>query len=648
MDSDNGIRHAAIVAGGFGTRARQLTGDVIPKALLPVDGIPIIIRQMRVLAREGIRHVAVLGGHLGSQLETALRPEAQRLGLTLDIVIEAAPLGTAGCLTALGQVSAPTFIVYGDMLFDMDLAALARYQASHPAELTVIAHPNDHPRTSDIVVEAAGYVRRILPRKEPRDGDWRNLVPAGLYLAAPAFFADLQPGVVADMIHDRLPALLAVGRPVGVYNTPEYIRDVGTPERHAAAERDLRSGRVAAMHLAQPRPAIFFDCDGVLNADPGGHGVVAVDQVQLLPDAAEAVRIARDYGFFAIGATNRPQVAKGLITMDDLQHILGRLEAELAVGRGVLDRIYFCPHHPERGFPGEVPELKIRCGCRKPGSLMLETAAGDLPIDMTRSAIIGDSLRDIGAARRAGIWAYGVRTGHGCRDIANFSGSEPPQADMMFDTVLDAVDFQCRYRAMAEPVLRQLASWPWSTSGRPALVALCGRSRAGKSTLGHAIQRVAAESGAALLRVELDRWILPLDQRPPGASAEMRNQVAAYRTLIESLRAGRAVEAPGYDVASRGGGGGGQAYDPSGAGTILLEGVFASHPSIRDLIDLAVFVESPEDRLHQRFRRFYAWKGLAPEEIASLWSARTSEEWPAVDSQRQQADMILTLEQAES
>ena len=68
--------HAAIVAGGLGTRAAGMTGDRIPKALLPVAGVPIIVRQMRVLRREGVTQVSVLAGHLGDQLQQALAPEA--------------------------------------------------------------------------------------------------------------------------------------------------------------------------------------------------------------------------------------------------------------------------------------------------------------------------------------------------------------------------------------------------------------------------------------------------------------------------------------------------------------------------------------------------------------------------------------------
>ena len=83
FDFDLTDTHAAIIAGGLGTRAAGMTADRIPKALLPVGGVPIIFRQMRVLRREGVTRVSVLAGHLGDQLRPALEPEAAALGLEL-------------------------------------------------------------------------------------------------------------------------------------------------------------------------------------------------------------------------------------------------------------------------------------------------------------------------------------------------------------------------------------------------------------------------------------------------------------------------------------------------------------------------------------------------------------------------------------
>lgn len=633
--------HAAIVAGGFGTRAIPMTGGSIPKAVLPVGGVPIIFRQLRVLRREGVTRVSVLAGHLGEQLQPALETEAAALGLSLRIIVEPTPLGTAGCLTALDPTE-DTLIVYGDMLFDIALAPLREFHRSQNVLMSIVAHPNDHPRTSDLIVENEGLVEAILPYVSSRVGDYRNLVPAGLYLAGAAFFGSLAAGRKADMICDQLPRLIASGARIAAYNTAEYLRDVGTPARHALAERDLAAGRVEALNNNRLRPAIFFDCDGVLNEEPGSHGAVNADDIRIIPGAGAAIARTRDAGRLAVAVTNRPQVAKGFVTFAGLAEILGRLEALLAEDGGVLDRVYFCPHHPEFGFAGEVPALKIRCECRKPGTLLLRRALAELPIDQRRSALIGDSLRDVGAARALGIWAYGVRTGWGCRDAEQYSRENgvPPAPDVMFDTVADAVDFNIEYAARAAPLVTKIHDLI-NRTGEPVLVGVCGRSRAGKTTAAHAVARSLEEEGVSCLHVRLDNWIVPAADRTPNSSAKIRNRVSEMPAVVRALRAGEAVHAPGYDTATRGAAGTVK-YDPAGRTVILLDGSFAGHHSIRPLLDLSAFVVVNYERQRERFASFYRWKQLDEDAVEALWLDRAGDEWPEVDAQQCSSDVTLT------
>jgi histidinol-phosphate phosphatase family protein len=596
---------------------------------------------MRVLRREGVTRVSVLAGHRGDRLRPALAPEAAALELELRIIVEPKPLGTAGCLTALDPGTEEILIVYGDMLFDIALAPLWEFHRRKNALLSVVAHPNDHPRGSDLIVERGGMVQEILPHRQPRQHDHRNLVPAGLYLASPAFFTALEPRVKADMINDVLPRLIATGASIAAYNTPEYLRDIGSPARHALGERDLAGGGVAALNRAHPRPAIFFDCDGVLNQEPGDPGIVAPDDVKTIPGAGAAVRRARAAGLLAVAVTNRPQVAKGLVTFEGLDHILGRLEALLAVDGGVLDRIYFCPHHPESGFAGEIAALKVRCECRKPGTLLLRQALADLPVDRPRSMLVGDSLRDIGAARGTGIWAYGVRTGYGCRDRERYlrESGIPPVPDLMFETVSEAVEFGIGYRALAAPLMAAIAR-VMDRGTKPVLVGVSGRSRAGKSAIAHAVIRSLTEDGVPGLHVRLDDWIISAPERALHDSAETRNRVDVLPSVVSALRAGMSISSPGYDVATRGAGEG-VTYDASGRSVILLDGSFAVHTSMRAMLDLAVFVAAPQDLQRARFAAFYRWKGLDQQAIDALWRERAADEWPAVDLLQDDADLVL-------
>jgi histidinol-phosphate phosphatase family protein len=113
-----------------------------------------------------------------------------------------------------------------------------------------------------------------------------------------------------------------------------------------------------------------------------------------------------------------------------------KLETLLGREHAFLDRIYFCPHHPDAGFDGENKELKIRCDCRKPATGMIQRAVSDLNIDLTQSWLIGDTTTDLQTAKNAGLRSILVRTGHAGRD-----GRHSATPDFVFDTLNDAVKF---------------------------------------------------------------------------------------------------------------------------------------------------------------------------------------------------------------
>jgi mannose-1-phosphate guanylyltransferase / phosphomannomutase len=173
------------------------------------------------------------------------------------------------------------------------------------------------------------------------------------------------------------------------------------------------------------------------------------------------------------------------------------------------------------------------------------------------------------------------------------------------------------------------------------LVGVSGRSRSGKSATAHAVVRALSEEGTASLQVRLDDWITPAAQRDPRASAETRARVDLLPQVVAALRAGASVRAPGYDAATRGSGEA-VTYDPAGRSVIVLEGSFATHRSLRTMLDLAVFVAVPQELQRHRFAAFYRWKGLEQMAIDALWQARAEDEWPAVDAQREAADLVLT------
>jgi histidinol-phosphate phosphatase family protein len=114
-----------------------------------------------------------------------------------------------------------------------------------------------------------------------------------------------------------------------------------------------------------------------------------------------------------------------------MQNIHNKLETLLGIEHAFLDRIYFCPHHPDSGFPGERPELKIRCGCRKPGIGMIEKAVAALHIDLGQSWLIGDTTTDVQTAKNAGLRSILVGTGAGGKDAKHGAWPDHTAGDLL-------------------------------------------------------------------------------------------------------------------------------------------------------------------------------------------------------------------------
>ncbi|MGO9021957.1 MAG: HAD-IIIA family hydrolase [Syntrophobacteraceae bacterium] len=627
----------AIIAGGKGTRIRSISGDLIPKALVPVAGQPIVFWLLKLFARYGIREISVIAGHLADLLVAGMSGEAKELGLSLEYFIEKEPLGTAGGLmNAKDFFCSGDFLVsYCDIMVDMNFTRLLDFHQSRKSKATIVSHPNDHPHESDLLsTDKQGRITAILSRNNRPAGFYPNLVPAAVYCLNHEIFDFIIPNEKQDFIADVFPRMLKEGKPVYAYNTPEYLRDMGTPGRYAMVENDIRQGKVAAMNSSFRRPAVFFDRDGVLVKEPGGMGVLSHMDLEVLSGAAEAVKLVNDSGWLAIAATNQPQVAKGFVSFAELDYIHAKLETLLGQGHAKLDRIYYCPHHPERGFEGEVAELKIDCLCRKPKPGLLRKAVDELPVDVSQSCMIGDSFRDVGAARALGLYAYGVRTGVGCRDCGGAF-----QPDLIFADVLEAVNFLTAEQKQIA-VLAEFVAESVKTAVRPFVVGICGFSRSGKSTFAHGIVRELRKKGIGALHVKLDGWILPRSKRISNPGSEERNQASLYPLLLEQLLAGKEIVGAGYWEADR------EAsalvrYLFRDERVVLLDGLYACHAGIRNKLDWSVYLETEEEVLQSRFREFYRWKGDDEDTVESLLSERIEEEWPSILKQRQGADKVL-------
>ena len=184
------------------------------------------------------------------------------------------------------------------------------------------------------------------------------------------------------------------------YDSPEYCKDMGTPERFEQVSRDFQHGTVAAKNLKNKQKAVFLDRDGTINRHIGF--LRKPEELELLPGAAEAIKRINESGYLAIVVTNQPVIARGEVTVEKLEVIHNKLETELGKAGAYIDGLYYCPHHPDKGFEGEIVELKIDCDCRKPKPGMILKATEDFNISLEDSWTIGDGKNDILAGKNAG------------------------------------------------------------------------------------------------------------------------------------------------------------------------------------------------------------------------------------------------------
>lgn len=409
---------AVIMAGGRGTRIAALAGD-LPKPMLPIDGRPVLERELGSLREQGVTDVLITVGHLAPAIMeyfgdgSGCSPQTGRpFGVHIEYFVEKEPLGNAGALFRIrDRLDEDFLLLNGDVMFDVDLQRFAAFHKVHGGLATLFTHPNGHPYDSGLIVaDSEQRVTQWLTKEDARPQYYRNRVNAGLHILSPKLLEGDIPAGKVDLDRQILKPLAGTGQLL-CYDSPEYVKDMGTPERYAAVCEDVRSGHAAARNLRRKQKAVFLDRDGTINRYVGF--LRNIDEFELLPGVAQAVRKINELGWLAIVVTNQPVIARGEVTEEQLEAIHCKMETLLGREGAWLDAIYYCPHHPDKGFPGERPELKIHCSCRKPAPGMLLDAAQRFNIDLSRSWMVGDGKNDVLAGKMRGAGRRcSVPTGH--------------------------------------------------------------------------------------------------------------------------------------------------------------------------------------------------------------------------------------------
>lgn len=414
-----------IMAGGRGTRISELFPD-IPKPLIPFNNIPVLEHELCSLRDQGFTDFILTVSHMHEKIEEYFG-NGEKLGIKIEYFVEETPLGNAGALFKLRDRigSNPFLLLNADAVFDVDFKRMVEYHHSHGGLATILTHPNSHPYDSGLIISENDVVMKWIAKEDERPKYYNNRVNAGMHVLETAVL-DLVDGsrvgekdengkvIKIDLDRQILKPLAGTGKLIS-YDSPEYVKDMGTPDRYYAVMEDFKAGRVKGKNLNFKQKAIFLDRDGTINKYVGF--LRTTEEFELIDDVAEAIKKINASGYLAIVVTNQPVIARGEVTVDELETIHKKLETELGYSGAYIDALYYCPHHPHKGYEGEVPELKIDCDCRKPKPGLILRAAEKYNISLEDSYMIGDSDSDAIAGVAAGCQVIKIDTDQSILDV---------------------------------------------------------------------------------------------------------------------------------------------------------------------------------------------------------------------------------------
>ncbi len=629
-------KQAVILAGGKGTRLRERLGD-LPKPLVDVCGVPLLERQLVLLKRQGFEHVLLLVNYQ-AEIIADYCSSRNNLGMKIQCIDDGDPRGTAGAVLQVWDALEDEFlIVYGDTMLEVDLARFQRYHAEdRHAAATLFLHPNDHPHDSDLVeMDEAGYVRRFHPYPHSDAVYLPNLVNAALYLMRKSALQAwrLAPAGIFDFGRDLFPAMLAHGLVLRGYNSPEYIKDCGTPQRIDKVSADWLSGKIGRAGLTHRQKAVFLDRDGTINVEV--EHLQSPDQFNLIPGVGQAIRRLNLSEYRTCVVTNQPVIARGECTMTDLKGVHNKLETELGRQGAFVDRIYYCPHHPDSGFSGEVVALKMQCACRKPGTGMIDRAVRELNIELGASWLVGDTTTDLQTAHNAGLKSILVETGY-----AGLDHKFLQQPDFTVPDLTAAVDLILLHYPNALAQARPLVS-----SVKPGSVVLIGgQARSGKSSFASVVKDALYERGLRAHVISTDRWLLDSDKRGEGvvgrhALGELQH---LFRLALDPAARPAILMLPAYRKLSKQHIPDAQEISIAPNDVLVFEGVIAL--ALLNVDDATLhsrfFVQVEETERRRRMVHEYQLRGLSAKDAFEVYEERLRDEVPYIQKFSTEAHVI--------
>lgn len=405
---------AVIAIGGKGTRLKGITGKV-PKPLFPIQGKSTLFRICEELENFNFKEIILTLNNQIDLFEDEIKKIKTLIKMNFKINVEEEVLGECGALWNLENSLKEDFLfLNGDIIFSIDLNKLYQFHKEINSKLTLVSHTTSHPYDSDILSAPNGtLIQDIYPKSRKRDFNKIGyLGNAGISCISPSIIRTINKPIdikKSSIFNHLVEESFKKGIRIFSYNTSEYIKDMGTPDRFNIVAKDIESNLIQRKNYIFKQRALFLDRDNTLIKCQEGEYILSIKDVNLLKDNVKKIaKISKKFNIVII-ATNQPQISMGKLSISELDEINSHIITECIKLDLFIDDVIFCPHHPHGGYPGEITSLKSFCFCRKPNPGMFLQMSQRKNIDLKNSLLIGDSIFDRNAAKNAGMDFKDVR-----------------------------------------------------------------------------------------------------------------------------------------------------------------------------------------------------------------------------------------------
>lgn len=227
---------AIILSAGEGTRIRAVNQE-IPKVLIEVCGKPMLKWNIDLLKKFGVTDIAINTHFMSDKIKDYLG-DGSEFGVNIKYSYEPELLGTSGSLNNFRDFfDEPFFVIYGDIISTMNLEKVIEFHKNNNCAATLVVHKSSHPEDSDIVqMDEDGRITRLVHK--PGDLKFGDMGNAAMYIVEPKIFEYLDEGK-SDFVKDVFPKMIENGERIYGYDTQEFLKDAGTPERLTEVEKHL-------------------------------------------------------------------------------------------------------------------------------------------------------------------------------------------------------------------------------------------------------------------------------------------------------------------------------------------------------------------------------------------------------------------------